>query len=348
MKKIITLLLLVGCMAAFFSCSTDIKLYANYKDIPVVYGIINILADTNYIKITKAFCGNNEDFINANEVALIYDSSNYPEKLDVYIIELKGAYGQAYQPTGRKIILDTLTIHDKQEGIFYSPDQTLYYTTEKFNSRGNRYKYKLVIVKPDGDTVTATTTPIGKDLDILSLSVSFQSEPTDNEGTLSFVAEEGAFLYEIKMRFNYREQHTGQPMESKSVSWTYNARPLSFFEKNLKIENGYFHHYSMNTLFKALAEAIGNDTLWNESQPNVTRYMDDFEVSVSAVGRELYEAYEITQAMNNGLMTSFSGYTNIDGGYGLFSSSINIEEKLKLNRRALLDLYRQPWGFVEN
>jgi hypothetical protein len=78
------------------------------------------------------------------------------------------------------------------------------------------------------------------------------------------------------------------------------------------------------------------------------RYIDDFEVSVSAVGRELYESYEITQAMNNGLMTSFSGYTNIDGGYGLFSSSINIEEKLKLNHKALLDLYRQPWGFVEN
>ena len=43
-----------------------------------------------------------------------------------------------------------------------------------------------------------------------------------------------------------------------------------------------------------------------------------------------------------------SGYTNIDGGYGLFSSCITIEKKPKLNHRALLDLYRQPWGFVEN
>lgn len=348
MKKIITLLLLIGCMTAFFSCSTDVELYADYKDIPVVYGIINTLADTNYIKITKAFCGSNDDLINANEVAMIYDSSNYPEKLEAYILELKGAYGQAYQPTGRKIILDTLTIHNKQEGIFYSPDQTLYYTSEKFNSGGHRYKYKLVIVKPDGDTVTATTTPIGKDLDILSFSVSFQSEHTDDYGKLSFVADEEAFLYEIRMKFNYREKHAGQPMESKSVSWTFNARTLSFFEKNPKIENGYILHYSKNTLFAALAKTIGNDTLWNETHPNVMRYIDDFEVSVSAVGRELYESYEITQAMNNGLMTSFSGYTNIDGGYGLFSSSINIEEKLKLNHRALLDLYRQPWGFVEN
>ena len=346
MKKIVTLLLLISCMTAFFSCSTDVELYADYKDIPVVYGIINVLADTNYFKITKAFCGSNDDLINANEVALIYDSSNYPEKLEAYIIELKSAYGQTYQPTGQKIILDTLTIHNKQEGIFYSPDQTLYYTTEHFNSGG--YKYKLVIVKPDGDTVTATTMPVGKNLDILSNFVSFQSEPTDADTKLSFIADEEAFLYEIRMRFNYREKHAGQPMESKSVSWTYKARTISFFERNPLIENGYFFYFSKNALFNALTDAIGNDTIWNEAHPNVTRYMDGFEVTLSAVGRELFESYEIDQSMNNGLLTSFSGYTNIDGGYGVFSSCISIEKTLKLNHRALLDLYREPWGFVEN
>ena len=341
----VTLLLLVGCMTAFFSCSTDVELYADYKDIPVVYGIINVLADTNYVKITKAFCGSNDNLVNANDIALIYDSSNYPEKLEAYIIELKGQ-GQTYQPTGRKFILDTLTIHNKQEGVFYSPDQKLYYTLEKFLTGG--YKYKLVIIKPDGDTVTAITKPVGKDLDILSYYVFFQSKPTDVKGKLSFVADEDAFLYEIRMRFNYREKHPDQPMVSKYVSWTFKAQSLSYFEKNPRVENGYFFYYSENIFFNALANAIGSDTLWNEAHPNVTRYIDDFDVSISAVGREFYESYEINQAMNNGIMTSFSGYTNIDGGYGLFSSCITIEKKLNLSRNTLLDLYRQPWGFVEN
>ena len=344
MKKHFVFFMLFICLQSFYSCSTNVDLYSDYKDIPVVYGIINALADTNYVKITKAFCGSNDNFINAEEVALIYDSSNYPEKLEAYIIELKSNYGQDYQPTDRKFILDTLTIHNKQEGVFYSPDQTVYYTTERFNSNG--YKYKLFIVKPDGDTVTATTTPVGKNLDILSYVAFFQSEPTDSEGRISFIADENAFLYEIKMRFNYREKHPGQPMVSKSVGWTYKAQTLSSFERNPKIENGYFFYYSKNYLFNALANAIGNDTLWNESHPNVTRYMDDFVVTLSAVGRELYESYEIEQAMNNGLMTSFSGYTNIVGGYGLFSSCISIEEELELNHKTLLDLYSQPWGFV--
>jgi hypothetical protein len=343
MKKYFVFLTLFICLQSFYSCSTDIELYADYKDVPIVYGIINTLADTNYVKITKAFCGNNDNPIDANEVALVYDSSNYPEKLKAYIIELKG-HGQTYQPTGRKFILDTLTIHNKQEGTFYSPDQTLYYTPEQFHTGG--YKYKLVIVKPDGDTVTATTTPIGKNIAILSYLAFFQSAPTNSKGRISFIADENAFLYEIKMRFNYREKHPSQPMVSKSVDWTYKAQSLSSFERNPKNEDEYFFYYSENSLFNALANAIGNDTLWNESHPNVTRYMDDFVVFLSAVGSELYESYETEQAMNNGLMTSFSGYTNIVGGYGLFSSCISIEKKLVLNHKALLDLYSQPWGFV--
>ena len=62
----------------FNSCSTKVDLYAEYKDIPIVYAMLNPKSDTNYIKITRAFCGTNDHFINANDMALIADSSNYP------------------------------------------------------------------------------------------------------------------------------------------------------------------------------------------------------------------------------------------------------------------------------
>ena len=121
MKNNIAFLLLLACMASFLSCSTRVDLYSDYKDIPVIYGIIDINADTNFIKITKAFCGTNDDPIDATEAALVYDSSNYSEKLDVYILELQSTAGQPYQPTGRKLILDTITIHNKDHGSFYAP-----------------------------------------------------------------------------------------------------------------------------------------------------------------------------------------------------------------------------------
>ena len=107
----------------FASCSTDVDLYAEYKDIPIIYAMLDPKSDTNYVKITRAFCGTNDSPINANNVTLIADSSNYPGKLDVHIIELKSVHGDVYQPTGRTFALDTITLHDKEEGTFYSPDQ---------------------------------------------------------------------------------------------------------------------------------------------------------------------------------------------------------------------------------
>ena len=349
MKNNIAFLLLLTCMANFLSCSTRVDLYSDYKDIPVVYGIIEVNADTNFIKITKAFCGTNDDPIDATEAALIYDSSNYSEKLDAYILELQSTAGQPYQFTGRKFVLDTMTIHDKDHGTFYAPDQTLYYTTEQFksNNGNNKYKYRLVIIKPDGDTVTAITTPLGGDFAIINTGISFQSEPTEALSDLRFRAIEDAPVYEVGMRFNYWEQHPGQPMEHKFVSWSYGVRPLSGYEYADFSGNVYMLHYSPNRLFNQLSNAIGNDTVWDTNHPNVIRYVDNFVVSMSAGGKELFEYLETTGVNENGIVPPVTTYSNINGGYGLFSSRCKTAKQTKLSYRTLRDLYNKPWGFVE-
>lgn len=348
MKKSTSLILLFACMSIFFSCSTKVDLYTDYKDIPVIYGILDVNADTNYIKINKAFCGSKDNPINAYEVALISDSSNYPEKLKAYIVEKKNTNGQHYEPTGRIIPLDTLTIHDKEEGVFYSPDQTLYYTTEKFNinENGNKYKYKLVVVKPDGDTVTSETSPVGGNIRIVSGAVNFQSAPSTGLNRLMFKSSDEAVLYDISMQFNYREKHPGQATVKKHVKWSYGAKPLSSYEKVPATENSYYHHYSVNTLFKHLEEAIGGDTIWNINHPNVIRYIDDFVITLSVGGRELYECYEINNVIETGYTTT--NYSNINGGFGVFSSRTCVNRIIKLSATTRRDIFKkEAWGFVE-
>ena len=347
MKKIIVLFSLFGCLASFFSCSTKVDLYADYKDVPIVFGIINHKADTNYIKITKAFCGSNDNPINANEVALISDSSNYQEKLEVYIVESQSTSGQAYQWTGRKFEFDTITIHNKEDGTFYSPDQTLYYTTERFhtNSNSDKYKYRLFILKPNGDTLKAETVPVGGNVEILSAGASFQSSQSDAVQKLFFRSSEEAILYDIKMQFNYEEEHPGQARTQKNVSWSYGARTLSEYERMGDFTDAYSLNYSVNTLFNALSNKIGGDTIWDVNHPNVTRYIGDFIVSMTVAGRELYEIYEMSNVMENGYTNT--NYSNIKGGYGLFSSRTIVSKKLKFNSTTKRDIFRMPWGFVE-
>lgn len=53
--KRITILHCLCSLLLLNACSTDVDLYADYKDVPVIYGLLDATADTNYIKITRVF-----------------------------------------------------------------------------------------------------------------------------------------------------------------------------------------------------------------------------------------------------------------------------------------------------
>lgn len=343
---------LVSILVVFGSCSTDVNIYSDYKDIAVIYAMLDSRSDTNFVKITRAFCGSNDDPINATEVALIADSSNYPGKLDARIIELKSSYGNTYETTGRVILLDTMTIHNKEEGVFYAPHQKVYYTTEKLytGTSQNRYKYQLVVVKPNGDTVKATTSMVGnEELNVMSNRMSFQAAPTEATGKLVFRADGIAPLYDLKIQFNYLEQHTGQAVEKKYVSRSFGAKSIYDFARVEGCDDLYYLEYSLNWLFNALDYAIGSDTVVNGNHPNVVRYIGDFVVSISAAGDDLYYYYLGYQAQQSSPFSLVSTYTNISGGSGLFSSRTTIEKTLGLSSTTKRDLFSiSAWGFSEH
>ncbi len=351
MKSIRFILVFAVFITSFYSCSTDVDLYAEYKDVPIIYAMLNPRVDTNYVKITRAFCGTNDDPINANDVALIYDSSNYAGKLDVSIIELKNQYGGRYEPTGRAFLLDTITIHKKEEGTFYSPDQLVYYTTEPFyaGDENDHYKYRLMVVKPDGDTLTALTGMVGgEEFQILSSGFAFQERESLAMNKIIFRADGLAGLYEVTIRFNYSEQRAGQGVQYKSVSRTFGTRAIDEFQRVEGTDHTYYLECSVNWLFNSLANAIGNDTVVNPNHPNVVRYYDGFEVSITAAGEDLYRYYVVSQAQQSSLANIVSAYTNIDGGYGLFSSRTQIKKACGLSNWTLRDLYgKTAWGFQE-
>lgn len=339
---------MVVSLMVLASCSADVDIYADYKEIPVVYAIIDAQADTNFVKITKSFCGTNDNPVNANQAAQLYDSSNYSEKLDAYIVELKSIPGQSFEPTGRRIVLDTMTIHDKMEGVFYAPHQKLYYTTERFNTNSvnEKYRYQLCVITPDHDTVFSETSVVGGNVTVGTSMVSFQSHPSNAFSKLIFSSTEEGILYDIGMQFNYLEGRPGQTLTHKEVTWHHNAKLLSAYEKVPHTENLYWFYYSVNTLFNCLERAIGADTIADENHPNIVRYIGDFYVFVSAAGEDYYNYQQFLQMSQSGLTMS-SEYSNIEGGCGLFSSRIFVKQQADLSSNTKLDLFRKPWGFQE-
>jgi hypothetical protein len=353
MKKLFLSLFLLACVAMFNACSTDVELYADYKDIPVVYGLIDATQDTNFVRINRAFSSSNDNPINANEVALIADSCNYPGKLKAYLLEYKknpNTYGSVYVSTGRApIFLDTMTIRNKETGIFYAPIQKVYYTTEIFkeNTASALYRYRLEIIK-ENDTVSAETGVVGgAEFKITNGTVAFSSAQNDNTSKISFKPADNAVFYSVKMVFHYREKH-GDVEETKQVQWDFGTKSTD--EIGYEEHNGvrtYYITYGMNSLFQLLADAIGGDTVVNPNHPQVQRYFDEkpVDIMIAAGGDELYNYIQVNSV--SGYSQTVPDYTNVKGGYGVFSSRVNLIKTVGISSRAQIDLYAKPWGFVQ-
>lgn len=349
MKKLFLSLSLLASLAFFNACTTDVDLYADYKDITVIYGLLNATMDTNYVRINRAFSGSNDTHINANEVALIADSCNYPGKLKAYIVEYKTGYGNQYLPTGDTLMLDTMTIRDKEEGIFYAPYQKVYYTTdkEKFanNIENSKYKYKLFVFKGN-DTITGETGVVGGgSFKIINSSLHFSSDANDKSSKIKFTAADNAVFYDMKFIFTYHESINGGPMVEKQVSYSCGTKNVD----ELSSEGGsLFFSYSNKVLFTLLEAAIGADTIYDTNHPNVVRYFDGhpIQIKLSAGADELYNYIQVNSEST--FLQSVPDYTNIKGGYGVFSSRINLMKEAGLSSGAQTDLYgKTAWGFVQ-
>ena len=342
MKKIQFFLSLTVFLSFFASCTTDVELYADYKDIPVIYGLLNASQDTNFVRINRAFSGSNDNLINANDIALIEDSCNYPGKLDARIIEYRNVFGNQYTPTGRVIVLDTTTVHNKQEGIFYAPDQKVYYTTEPFhvNSSNERFKYRLE-VKKGNDTISAETGIVGGEgFGILNSQLSFMAKPTETTSRIRFKLAENATFYELKMVFKYRESFQGGPEVEKQVSQLFGVKSID----ELDVENNISYVlYGENLLFTLLEEAIGGDTI------NMVRHFDEYpiELYISAGGDELFNYIQVN-TYTGGFSQTVPDYTNVKGGYGVFSSRINLMKPVRISAFTQVDLFGKPWDSKPN
>ena len=334
MRKIIPMLCLATVMG-FTACSTDIDLYADYREVPVIYGLLDARADTNYIKITRTFYAQGDAYISA----INPDSSNYPGKLDVRLVEYLN------RDSIREIILDTITIHNKQPGAFYHPDQKLYYTAEPLgqNTSNRKYSYRLKVVLPTGELTTTTDLVGSPSFDVQSLAVNFSQEYFGTVRPFLFNVALNAAYYEFELAFTFKEQRTP---DGDSVPRTFRWHVGSYDEQYLSthlVDGHYAFRYRPDTFYEQLAYFIGDDTMTD----GLKRYISDYpiEATITACGEELWQYHYINNA-SAGFDMGYDEYGLIDGGVGVFSSRMTAKHKLRLAGETVPELVARPhWGF---
>jgi hypothetical protein len=320
-KSFVSFLLIILAVMLLTRCSNDVDLYADYKEITIVYGLMDVSDDTTFIKITKAFTGPGNALIMAHDP----DSSNYPFKLDAKLTGKKN--GTELEP----IVLDTITIYNKQEGdsVFYFPKQLMYYTAEPLDVNA---VYTLTI-NTGKNEVSAVSPLIG------NLTVRYPYNTIDfmNDHAVKWSSVKNGKRYEVSAVFHYREFLPGTYEDTLDLSF-----PLeTIFSSSVKVADNIEGGQDLELMYTG--ESFFNElTARLEVVTGIERWAGNVDIIVTAGSEVLHYYIEINHALAGSLIQEVPNYTNIENGIGIFASRHHVVKSVPLSgytERTLIEDY---------
>ena len=335
MRKLLLFLTIILSLFTLNSCDGPFSIFSeDGEEVTIVYGYLDADADTNYLKITKSFTGN------AVDLAPNYSANNYDYKLDV---KLTGKF--ATNPNAvRTVIFDTTSVFKpyNPDGLFYSGvNQVLYYTSEKLLEN---QEYQLAITRNDGEVITSKVKTIcGSKIRQPIYTMSFDSPYTKKIEWSSNTFNQLAAYYEVVGYFHYKQIDPGQTDTTyHKMKWFFGSGTGE--EMYNSSTQKMFVNYTPTTFFSKLAS---DANIANNTSTYTQRFVDCFEIVVTATGDELYN-YILIQNSNSAIMDT-PEYTNINNGLGIFSSRSVCTHKVEIDERTINTLIRDypQWGFVK-
>lgn len=291
-KKLISFFIAVVLLFCY-GCSKELKLLDDYKDYTIVYGLINPNDSISYIRIEKAYLTDGDIF----EAAQVADSNQFPYKLDVTL------------KVGEQIInFDTITIFNKEEGIFYAPKMLVYYAITKDLLNTND-SLLLNIHNPKTKQITSSSTILHDGNKIKfkypRLNISFEGGYN-----VTFTSLANTRLYKLNLRFHYMEQYPNDESTRtyKYLDWTFPSY------ETINSEGGEIVNFPYNgdDFYSFLMTKIP------ESE-ELDRYYGQIELSLSSADNTFKTYIEVNKP-GTSLVIDRPQFTNIDNGYGLFAA----------------------------
>lgn len=333
-KKILIKSILAVASLAFLSCSTELDINGNKKEVMIVYGILDATTSTQYIKINRAFLGEG----NALEYAQIPDSTLYPYLLNVSL-DILNSSGQ----TIRHHVADTVHIW-KDGGQFFTGYQPYYrfkfdmYTTTYTGDTiwlNSAYKYKLTIADPvTGNTYESEAPGISSfALDKPSPSASTVSFSTEGSKNVEFNSVLNGKLYQVKFLFHYYEVYDSNPSDTieKINDWTLGSTSSVSTNGGEDMAMA----YSNWDFFFLLGQRL-------EVRDDVTRFPGYVDVSVT-IGAEDLNTYIDVNQPSNSIIQERPSFSNITNGIGLFSSKYTFRKSFILHNTSVELLKTGPY-----
>ena len=323
-------LLVLSLIALFTSCDNDLKIIADWKAVPAVYGILNAQDSVHYIKLNKAFLGQGDVMMMAQE----FDSLHFSvDQVGIRLLEkeeddVPSQNGANWQ-TRNTYELEPTNEFVRPEGVFSSPTQTIYKTTAPLNKD---FYYSLEVYRKSNDTIIAQTAgpiPILSPLSVTNPNIfsPLVILPNSYVPKVQWKSVSGGKMYELSMRFNYMEFPISGESDTlfKSIEINY----PSIFSIDTDGGDNMDYPLSYDQFLGFIAANIPED-------PTVRRLVVGFDpsqtgsggvsikhacldFSLSAAGEDL-ATYLVLNENSNSLVLDRPEYSNIENGVGILSS----------------------------
>ncbi len=317
MKKIFVSLLIISGLFFANSCSNDFELITDWKDIPVVYGLISTADTAHYIRLERAFL---DPKTSALELAQIPDSIYYADAT-VKLVNIEDNREYVF-----KKVDGNLEGYKRESGIFADTPNWLYkLKTNGIDTLSPATDYQLIINRGEtSEPVTATAETL-TDIEIrtptIGTTIKFYSspqppaEPEPLDPSFRWIYDtDNTVLFNASLTFFYDETIDGVT-EEKHFVWPL----LTNFRSDGSTTS---KRISMKTIefYKTVAQNISEN-------PAATRVARSVNVEVIGGGEAFRDYLDVNQA-NIGLTSSqvVPNFTNLSEGYGLFSSIFAISQ----------------------
>lgn len=293
---------LIAAFAMISSCSTDFEVIEEWKETMVIYGVLNPNDSAHYVKVTKAFLGEGDAFVMAQNPDSLYYN---PEHLLVTLTEVE---------TGHVDTLDAVENipRDMNNNPVFSQRQVVFKTTRKIQ---NIYTYQLRARNLSSGQEAVAQTKLVEPADITSPSTSqYQvdfANPTSNF-EVKWRTGDNAMRYETIIRFYYNEKNLSTGIiRPDSVDFNLGEieAPDALGGDELKMT------FVKNQFYRNLADKLVSDA-------NLQRHPKGVKFLIYSAAEELHTYMQVS-APSTGIVQERPMYTNITNGIGIFSARLN-------------------------
>ena len=290
------ILISILVISLFSNCSKDIDMMDDYQDTTIVYGLLNPNDSITYIRIQKGYLSEGDIL----EAAQVQDSIEYPYKLDV---KLKSG--------SNTIIFDTLTLFNKEDGIFSAPKTRVYYALTKglLNTRENTL---LEINNPKLNKQVSSST-ILHNSNTIEYSEPIYNIHFEDDELIEFETQKNARIYDFTLRFHYMEQDVNDTStrEYLYIDWGF---PRTITRDILGGET-IQHFIAGQSFYHFLTSHI-------EETSTKQRYYGKIELMISSIDNT-YHTYLEANSQEGSIVMEEPLFTNINNGLGIFAARSN-------------------------